>query len=133
MFLSSILCLISSLICLVSPDTAFTAQTSSIHYMPIVETLRTPTCPAPSPGARSSLRSSASRRTTGRTSCPPVSCLMESKKYRSVVPAPSPLTVSFKLPVSEISEIDDHKSVKEKYSSSILYPSSASSRSSQSV
>ena len=26
--------------------------------------------------------------------------------------APSPLTVSFKLPVSEISEIDDHKSVK---------------------
>ena len=133
MFLSSILCLISSLICLVSPDTAFTAQTSSIHYMSIVETLRTPTCPAPSPGARSSLRCSASRRTTGRTYCPPVSCLMESKKYRSVVPAPSPLTVSFKLPVSEISEIDDHKSVKEKYSSSILYPSSPSSRSSQSV
>ena len=30
-----------------------------------------------------------------------------------LVLAPSPLTVSFKLPVSEISEIDDHKSVKE--------------------
>ena len=29
--------------------------------------------------------------------------------------APSPLTVSFKLPVSEISEIDDHKSVEENY------------------
>ena len=47
--------------------------------------------------------------------CPHVrifSCLKHSRRKYKTFSDPSPLTVSFKLPVSEISEIDDHKSVK---------------------